>query len=31
MMGLIGDLIATNRKLMERISIQVQQLHPPHE
>lgn len=26
MMGLIGDLIATNRKLMERVSMQVQDL-----
>jgi glycosyltransferase involved in cell wall biosynthesis len=29
MMGLIGDLVATNRKLLERISLQLQRLDPP--
>ena len=31
MMGLIGDLIATNRKLLERINVQLQRLEPPRE
>lgn len=31
MMGLIGDLIATNRKLLERISVQTRRVDPPHQ
>jgi glycosyltransferase involved in cell wall biosynthesis len=31
MMGLVADLIATNRKLLERISLQVQRLDPPNK
>lgn len=31
MMGLIGDLIATNRKLLERVNVQLQRLDPPRE
>jgi hypothetical protein len=28
MMGLIGDLIATNRKLLEKINFRIQHLNP---
>jgi glycosyltransferase involved in cell wall biosynthesis len=29
MMGLVGDLISTNRKLLEKINLQLRQLRPP--
>lgn len=31
MMGLIGELIATNRKLLERVSMQLRRFDPPRE